>query len=501
MRFKGGYRSDDQRKAIFANMARRDGNIRNSRSSPVPDIGNNKKVPEFAGDEEERLFLESYPVDKLWIPPEMRSLGILDKCKKDGKKKGYATLLSIYPGKSKADAEQREKALKILKELENKGYVQLSNKGKDVEIRIMPWGYAQAVKDQKGQYAQALTKSKLDLNKIRDGVKKDRQLRIKDAEEMLKELENIKKYHLSGSSAENQEELEENIERTKLRISGLGSNELKVYGDDDLVADVKYVLDNYFDIDPSFLTENVLFVQFDPSQENPEVALAALGFNKKNGSPIDLVLDVYPNNSIYQRGHDIKKDNHYLDAILHELTHWSRMTDARRPYLSKILTMAKIPEEVDVEEKHTILESISRLGQRVPEGVFGYYQFLEPGEAGLFYKKGEFANKPQAHDNIMLTMNKSLKSDISLSQIAENLLMRKNTTKINRLGLKPTNDGWAEWVDTGTGKKYNFYITDPKKFNIETLAKNTDLKDGISGNENIYGWKGGKKYLVLSKKT
>ena len=205
------------------------------------------------------------------------------------------------------------------------------------------------------------------------------------------------------------------LPKYKRQAKLLKSNKIEYTGNKKLSADAKYVLENYFDVDPKTLSNNVLNLQYSSSYK-----FAGRMQRKKEGitagPPVELQ-NLFIS-SRYFKDSDIKTDKSYLDTMIHELTHWQRNVDNRRLVDTTHLTATayRTMHDQDIEEKHTTMETAMRIGDDAPDGKVSYYGYL---------KSVKREDNPVKRDNKILTISPTLKKDQKLAQIGENLALRK----------------------------------------------------------------------------
>lgn len=352
---KGGLRSDDQRKAMFANMALRMWRLRNPKFSS-PNIFSGKDPTK---DEENKS-----PANRLVIPPKLKAVSILEKCRKLQKSGSTPTLSNI------SKSENREDTLKILNELHQKGYIKLVQTEKDTEIRILPGGYADAIKSSKEEYKQYLT-SNVNLDNVIEEVQKSRKTLIEYEQSLIEGQREVGDYLAKcieqGYDAENGGYDEKRyismlsatanalkINQDKIKINEVFDDFILTGGSRKLLEDVNYVLDNYFDIDPRLLSDNYLFV-LSSSEEDRSSELVSFGYNeifdikgtdstKRESQPTDFIIRINERHQDYVKGNDVKKDKIYLDALVDGVAQWLREVDMGRTYLELSSNRFKIRE-------------------------------------------------------------------------------------------------------------------------------------------------------------
>lgn len=345
MRRMGGYRSDDQRKAMFANMNMKKGQIENHRTaayaSPnVKDFLRGKKSKK----KEEPQFSESSPANVLVNSPSVKALSIVQKCRLN-QKYGIPKLSQISSSKN------REETLRILRELQQKHYVLLTEDGEDIKIKLLPGGYAGVIKDTRVEYAKYLHDIDDHTNELKNKVNHYRKYLISYESEAIsgyKEVrEDAQKCIKQGYDPENidfnKEKYEKIIENcdnlinlSNVRLEVLRDKErmFVVGASDKIVKDVLYMLENYFEISDPFLVNNFLFIDINdvdsPDIVNYEVDEAT--FEDESTMTVRCNLGVNEEYTIEKR-HDIKTDSQYRDALARGISLWLREVDMSRSYM------------------------------------------------------------------------------------------------------------------------------------------------------------------------
>jgi hypothetical protein len=436
-------------------------------------------------------FYQNYPEDKIIIPLEWSStdaeLRLMDSAvyyQKKGTNKHKTMPLDWYVSEvGGGHGLTKNEALKTAKALEKKGYVKITTKEPfdEVLIEVLPGGFAKLTADKKGKYADILYG---ELNKrkghVVGEVKLSREKNIEATNELIKRKNALLAATVSTKKAKS---LKREITKLEKYSKLLKNDDVELVGNKRLASDIRFVLKNYFDISPKILENNVLYVGYSNSPLYAGMCRHnGLSFPTQEGIKTVDLYDVKINNMF--KDSDVKSDEVYLSTLIHELTHWQRLVDARRDNTDVTFRFA----DRDDEEKKTTMETTIRMGDKAPSNS-GYYRFI----------KNPLIEQRGVQDNKLLTVSPVPVSDKRLHQVVEDIVVRKNTSLINRIKLV----GRREWVDTfyqKEGAHYQFYTPNPSKtFNPKRIAREIDREDGVSGNENVYEWRDGKKYKIVSK--
>ena len=444
-------------------------------------------------------FYQTYPIHKLNIPSEVWDSGTNDEpilSVMVMNKKGNTSVIR----KSLPDNPSEKEIKKTADILVAKGYLNSSiDSSGDTVYHTIDGGYAKYIADKKGKYGDYIYG---EAEKKFDGAENTvKRMRAASLENITKRIEYLsadmdatKRVLEDIKHPAYRKHYEKEIKKRKKEITHLekradtlrAPNAIVLDGGTKkLQGDIKYILDEVMEIgndDIKYITSPFLKIAYTKRGD-------ADGMLRTHGRG-----DVKHYEMLIHERHrkaNSRENDAYIDTLTHELVHFMRSVDARRAFLPDVMRIkGGGRQDIDSEEKETVMETTVRIGKHSHTGSKrGYYQFVK----GI--------DNVALEDSKLLTMTPNGARHNSLKQVTEDMDVRHKTSPMHRLKYQ----GRSEWIDmfyTTGDTNYQLYTANPQKnFNPRNVAKQIDMEDGIRGNENIYEWRDGKKHLVIKKET